>query len=79
MRRHRSVNQWIALPLFEETLKTARAKLGPEHNVTLVTMANLATAYRAAGKLERALPLLQEPARSMEKKRFQPGNAVGQQ
>jgi serine/threonine protein kinase/tetratricopeptide (TPR) repeat protein len=65
-----------ALPLFEETLKTARAKLGPEHNVTLVTMANLATAYRAAGKLERALPLLQEPARSMEKKRFQPGNAV---
>jgi eukaryotic-like serine/threonine-protein kinase len=50
----------LALPLFEETLKLRKAKLGPDHPQTLHSMAGLASAYKAAGKLELALPLLEE-------------------
>jgi eukaryotic-like serine/threonine-protein kinase len=32
----------LALPLFEETLKLSKAKLGPEHPDTLHSMNNLA-------------------------------------
>ena len=47
----------ISLPLFEETLKLQKAKLGPDHPDTLTTMNNQAGGYRAAGKLDLALPL----------------------
>jgi tetratricopeptide (TPR) repeat protein len=49
-----------ALPLYEETLKLTKAKLGPDHPDTLRSMNNLAGGYRAAGKLDRALPLYEE-------------------
>ena len=49
-----------ALPLFEETLKLVKAKLGPDHPDTLTSMNNLASAYQAAGKLDQALPLFEE-------------------
>jgi serine/threonine protein kinase len=45
-------------------LKRSRAlrqeALGPDHAVTLVTMNNLATAYWDAGRLDQALPLLEQ-------------------
>jgi hypothetical protein len=34
-----------ALPLFEETLKLMKAKVGPEQLSTLATMSSLASAY----------------------------------
>ena len=51
-----------ALPLFEETLALRKAKLGPDHPDTLISMNNLAARLPAAGKLDRALPLLRELA-----------------
>ncbi len=50
----------LALPLFEETLKLQKSKLGPEHPDTLRAMNNLASAYQADGKLDLALPLYEE-------------------
>ena len=46
-----------ALPLHEEELKRCKAKLGPDHPVTLTSMNNLALAYRAAGRLTEAMAL----------------------
>ena len=39
-----------------------KAKLGPDHPDTLASMSNLAVGYQAAGKLDRALPLLRGDA-----------------
>ncbi len=39
-------------------LKLTKAKLGPEHPSTLISMNNLALAYLSAGKADIALPLL---------------------
>jgi tetratricopeptide (TPR) repeat protein len=50
----------LALPLWEQTLKLAKAKLGADHPHTLTSMGNLAAGYRLAGKLDLALPLLEE-------------------
>jgi tetratricopeptide (TPR) repeat protein len=50
----------LALPLFEQTLKLFKAKLGPEHPDTVKSMNNLALAYRDAGELDLALPLFEE-------------------
>ena len=41
----------------EETLKLRKAKLGADHPDTITSMNNLAVGYRAAGKLDLALPL----------------------
>ena len=49
----------LALPLYEETLKLTKAKLGPDHPDTLTSMNNLA-GLSAAGKLDLALPLYEE-------------------
>ena len=49
----------LALPLFEETLKLQKAKLGPDHPDTLLVQANLGVNYRDAGRLDEALPLLE--------------------
>jgi hypothetical protein len=45
--------------------------VGADQAETLLSMNNLAAAYQAAGKLDLALPLLQEAAAGMEKRRFQ--------
>jgi tetratricopeptide (TPR) repeat protein len=58
----------FALPLFEETLKLRKAKLGLDHPETLTSMNNLAMAYRAAGKLDLALPLLGATLKLMKAK-----------
>ncbi|HXG09867.1 MAG TPA: tetratricopeptide repeat-containing protein kinase family protein, partial [Gemmataceae bacterium] len=43
--------------------ETRQAKLGPDHPDTLNSMGNLALGYRAAGKLDQALPLYEETLR----------------
>ena len=50
----------LALPLFEETLKRRKAKLGDDHPDTLTSMEGLSSAYFVARKLDLALPLLEE-------------------
>jgi tetratricopeptide (TPR) repeat protein len=49
-----------ATPLLERTLKGMRAKYGPHHVDTLITIDNLALAYEEAGKHHLAEPLLRE-------------------
>ncbi len=49
-----------AIELFLAARATWSEKLGPDHPDTLSSMANLAISYRAAGKLDLALPLLEE-------------------
>ena len=49
-----------ALKLFEETLVLRKAKLGPDHPDTLVSMNNLANSYHDAGQNDRALKLYEE-------------------
>jgi hypothetical protein len=49
-----------SIPLCEETLRLHVAKLGKDHPATLRTMANLGVNYRDAGRLEEAIPLLEE-------------------
>jgi tetratricopeptide (TPR) repeat protein len=56
-----------SVPLFEETLKRKEAKLGRDHPETLVTVANLGGAYKDAGRLKEALPLLEEAYRAAKK------------
>jgi tetratricopeptide (TPR) repeat protein len=65
----------LALPLYEETLKLSKAKLGADHPDTLASMNNLAEGYKAAGKLDLALPLFEEAAAGVEKRRYQLENA----
>jgi tetratricopeptide (TPR) repeat protein len=48
------------LPLMEEALKLSKARFGPNHPETLISMNNLAQGYRADGKLDRAVPLMEE-------------------
>ena len=50
----------MAVPLLEEAWKIQKVKLGPEHPDTLISMNNLAAAYRNAGKLDLAVPLFEE-------------------
>jgi eukaryotic-like serine/threonine-protein kinase len=50
----------LALSLHEETLKLRKAKLGPEHPHTLVSMGNLAGAYWQAKQLDKSIPLFEE-------------------
>ncbi|HZK05730.1 MAG TPA: tetratricopeptide repeat protein, partial [Actinomycetaceae bacterium] len=45
------------MPLFEATLTDSIRVLGPDHPNTLASRNNLASAYRAAGDLGRAIPL----------------------
>ena len=41
-------------------LALKKVRLGPDHAETLATMGNLGWGYQYAGKLDRALPLLEE-------------------
>jgi tetratricopeptide (TPR) repeat protein len=56
------------LPLWEETLKLRKAKLGPDHPHTLTSMNNLAAGYQDAGQLAKALPLYEETLKLMKAK-----------
>jgi tetratricopeptide (TPR) repeat protein len=50
----------LAVPLYEETVRLRKAKLGPDHPGTLQSMHNLALDYQAANRLDLALPLFEE-------------------
>jgi tetratricopeptide (TPR) repeat protein len=50
----------LALPLFEETLKLEKAKLGADHSDTLACMHNLASTYAALSRQAEALKLREE-------------------
>jgi hypothetical protein len=63
----------LAIPLLVETRKLRKAKLGPDHPDTLVTMANLAVAYEKAGKLDLAIPLDEETLK-LKKAKLGPDN-----
>jgi tetratricopeptide (TPR) repeat protein len=52
-----------ALPLFEESFRLHKARLGADHPHTLASMNNLAMGYQAARKPDRALPLFEESFR----------------
>jgi tetratricopeptide (TPR) repeat protein len=43
--------------MFEAVLEAQKTKLGPDHPNTLTSQGNLASAYRAAGNIDRAMPL----------------------
>ena len=49
-----------ALPLFEETLKLEKSKLGPEHPDTLSALEALASAYSHAGRMREAIRFYNE-------------------
>jgi tetratricopeptide (TPR) repeat protein len=50
----------LALPLYEESLRLGKAKLGRNHPDTFIGMGNLAGAYHEAGRFDLALPLYEE-------------------
>jgi tetratricopeptide (TPR) repeat protein len=50
----------LAVPLFEETLKLVRVKLGPDHRNTLNTMGSLGKAYADAKQGEKAAAIFKE-------------------
>ena len=49
-----------SIPLFEETLRLRKAKLGPDHPDTLAVQADLGVNYCDAGRFADAIPLLEE-------------------
>jgi tetratricopeptide (TPR) repeat protein len=52
-----------ALSLFEESLRLFKAKLGPDHPLTITSVNNLAGGYDVAGQMDKALPLYEEALR----------------
>ena len=57
-----------AIELHTKARATRERLLGPDDPATLTSMSNLAEGYRAAGKLELALPLLEETLKLMKAK-----------
>jgi hypothetical protein len=55
-----------AIPLFLKARATRTSQQGADHADTLKSMANLAGAYRAAGKSDLALPLYEETLKLMK-------------
>ena len=58
----------LALPLFVELLDDRKARLGPDHTVTLVTMNQLAVTYWKLHQFDKSLPLLEELLKLQEAK-----------
>jgi hypothetical protein len=54
--------------VYEEMLEKVKAKLGPDHPITLTTVASLATAYAIGGQLTKAATLLEETLEKMKAK-----------
>jgi serine/threonine protein kinase/tetratricopeptide (TPR) repeat protein len=50
----------LAALVFQKALATRKAKLGPDHPDTLISMNNLAVAYGDSGQLAKAVPLFEE-------------------
>jgi tetratricopeptide (TPR) repeat protein len=57
-----------ALQLHEETLRLRKARFGPNHSDTLLSMNNLANSYAALGRHTEALKLREEAFRLMKAK-----------
>jgi tetratricopeptide (TPR) repeat protein len=57
-----------ALPLYEQTLKLTKTRLGPDHPDTLRSMGNLAWAYWRAKELDKSVPLFEETLKRQEAK-----------
>lgn len=57
------------IPLFQRCLALRTRHLGADHADTLITMNNLAAAYRESGKLDLAIPLLTQTV-ELKKKKF---------
>ncbi len=68
----------LALPLFEESLRLKKAKLGPDHPDTLTSMNNLAAAYWRMKQLDKSIPLFEETLkhRGGEARPGPPGHAI---
>jgi serine/threonine protein kinase/tetratricopeptide (TPR) repeat protein len=64
-----------ALALWEELLRLAKAKFGPEDPNTLAVMSNLASCYRDLGKLDQAIPLYEQTFK-LRKARLGPDHPV---
>ena len=58
----------LALPLYVEILDDRKARLGPDHAVTLVTMNQLAVTYWRLRQFDKSLPLLEELLKLQEAK-----------
>jgi tetratricopeptide (TPR) repeat protein len=56
-----------SIPLFEEMLKLREKNLGRDHRRTLATVADLGVNYQDAGRLEKAIPLLEEAYQAAKK------------
>jgi hypothetical protein len=64
------LGEWgLAVAVLKKARDTRAAQLGPDHSDTLVSMNNLAEGYRAAGKLDQALPLYEQTLALMKVKR----------
>jgi tetratricopeptide (TPR) repeat protein len=53
-----------SVPLFEEALRLEEKKLGRQHPLTQMAVANLGVNYKDAGRLDEAIPLLEEAHRA---------------
>src|SRR5206468_10242252 len=49
-----------AVKLFEETVAVMKAKLGPDHPTTLISMGNLAACWVAANRSSEAVPVIDD-------------------
>ena len=56
-----------AVPLFEESLALSKAKLGPFHAEAAWPALNLAGIYATTGRLQQALPLLEDVNRAVRR------------
>jgi tetratricopeptide (TPR) repeat protein len=66
-----------ALKLFEETLQLRKAKLGPDHPDTLLSMNNLANSYIAIGAVAKAVAVLHDTLALRERRaKAEPGNSL---
>jgi tetratricopeptide (TPR) repeat protein len=66
---HAAGRPTLAIPLLEDAFKLRKAKLGPYHDDTLISMNFLAICYRSIGKLDLALPLYLETVKILKDKR----------
>ncbi len=58
----------LALPLYEESLRVQKAKLGPDHPDTLASMNDLGTCHWSLRRLDKSIPLFEELLPLQEKK-----------
>jgi eukaryotic-like serine/threonine-protein kinase len=64
-----------AIPLYQQTLKLMKEKLGPDDPSTLSCMYNLAMAFKVAQRFDEAIPLFDETLR-LRKEKFGPESDI---